>query len=36
MIVLYRIVGAKRATAYILIVILLSTVAGLIYGAVGG
>jgi hypothetical protein len=36
MIVLYRIVGAKKAAAYILIVILLSTLAGLIYGAVGG
>jgi len=35
MIVLYRIVGAKKATAYILIVIMLSTMAGLIYGAVG-
>ena len=36
MIVLYRIIGAKKATAYILIVILLSTLAGLIYGAMGG
>jgi len=36
MIVLYRIVGAKKAAAYILIVILLSTMAGLIYGAVAG
>jgi len=36
MIVLYRIVGAKKAAAYILIVILLSTLAGLVYGAVGG
>jgi uncharacterized membrane protein YraQ (UPF0718 family) len=36
MIVLYRIVGAKKATAYIFLVILLSTLAGLTYGAMAG
>jgi hypothetical protein len=34
MIVLWRIIGSKRASVYISLVILLSTVMGMIYGMV--
>lgn len=36
MVVLYRIMGAKKAIAYILLVVGLSTMAGLIYGSIVG